>query len=106
MPRIKIPIERDEQMEEINEVKLTSCTAYYDESGLIKVLGELASTTGDPIEDYREVQVVVYDADGDILGREYTNWSEFGLRQSFEIKVKNEDTSLQPDRVKVFPATN
>ena len=98
----KIDIERDEDSEELYDIEIVSCTAYC-KSGDIKVYGELASMTMRPIRKYREIHVVVYDVYGDILARRYTNWSEFGLRQSFDLNLENQNPSRAPVRVKVFP---
>jgi hypothetical protein len=100
MPR-KLPIDRDTAMENLTELTLEACAAYYD-GDVVRVVGEAVSTNGRTIPEYREIQVSVYDQDGDILGRSYTNWIAFQVRQSFEISV----TELPgiPARVRVFPS--
>lgn len=65
MARTRIPIERDQKMEDLTELEVESCSAYYDDNGYIRILGEIISTSREPIWDYKEVQVVVYDTEGD-----------------------------------------
>lgn len=97
----KLPVQRDTDMEKLTNLIFEACAAYYD-GDEVRVIGEVVSSNLRPIQDYRDVQVSVYDKDGDILGRDYINWSEFGIRQSFEIKV--EKLPGVPDKVKVFPS--
>jgi len=104
MTRKKILVERDSKMEEIIALEIESCTAYYDDEGFIKILGEVISRSRKHIQDYKEVQVIVYDSEGDVLARGYTNWAIFGIRQSFEIELENENPSTEPAKVKVFPS--
>ena len=51
----------------------------------MRVLGEVVSASAKPIQDYRAIQVVVYDENGDMLGREYTNWDSFQMRQTSNV---------------------
>ena len=97
----KLPVHRDQDMEKITGLSFDACAAYYD--GVeVRVVGEVVTRDSRPIADYREVQVVIYDEEGDILGRNYTNWTEFQIRQSFEVEI--EDLPGVPYRVKVFPS--
>ena len=104
MARQRITVDRDQAMETMTGVGLEGGSAYYTDDGSINVLGELVAMENTPISSYIEVHVVVYSADGDILGRNYTNWSKFGLRQSFKLEIENEDSSLNPTRVKIYPS--
>lgn len=98
----KIPVQIDKDMERLSGIKLEACAAYFDGDAAVRILGEVVTVSGKPIKDYREVQAVVYDADGDILGRDYTNWGSFQLRQSFELII--DDLPSTPARVRVFPS--
>lgn len=98
----KLPVQFDKDMESIAGITFEACAAYYDGNEAVRVLGEAVASDGRPIQDYREIQVVVYAADGDILGRDYTNWIAFHLRQSFEIEVTNLPDA--PARIRVFPS--
>ena len=98
----KLPILVDKKMEALSGISFEACAAYFDEVEGVRVLGEVVTASGEPIKDYREIQVVVYDENGDILGREYTNWTSFQLRQSFEIQVL--ELHAVPARVRVFPS--
>lgn len=53
----------------------------------LTVIGELSSWSGQPIDAYREIQVVAYDAHGQAVGQALSNWTEFGARQSFECSL-------------------
>lgn len=66
----------------------------------MRVVGEIVASNAKPLDDYREVQVAVYDEEGNILGREFENWGEFGIRQTFEVEM--EDLPGVPFRVKAF----
>ncbi|MFH0870406.1 MAG: hypothetical protein V1866_05110, partial [archaeon] len=99
----KILVERDWAIEEMTDLAIEKCTAYYDE-GIIRILGEVISRNRKPIQDYKELQVIVYDSGGDILARGYTNWALFGIRQSFEIELENRNVFSEPAKVKVFPS--
>ncbi len=100
--KTKLTIQRDEYAESVAGIEVESCTAYYDES-IIKVLGEVSSLSGRSIAQYREVHIIIYDNYGDILARKYSNWSHFGVRQSFALELRNEDPDFAPVRAKVFP---
>jgi hypothetical protein len=98
----KIPVERDEVMEEAFGIKLEACTACCDEQSLV-VIGEARSARSTTIDGYREIQLVVYDSDNDLLAREFENWAEFGIRQSFKVEMDVQGLPATPSRVKVFP---
>lgn len=99
--KTKLPVHRDPEMEKIAGITFEACAAYFDGES-VKIVGEVTTLNSRPLSDYREVQVSVFDEDGDILGRGYTNWSEFQLRQSFEIEI--EDLPGDPARVKAYPS--
>jgi len=98
----KRPVHVDKDMESLAGMSFEACAAYYDGDEEVRVIGEAVSANSKPIQDYHEIKVVVYDAEGDILGRDYTNWTSFQLRQSFEIEVMN--LPGVPTRVRVFPS--
>jgi hypothetical protein len=97
----KLPIERDERCEAHAGLVLESCSAFLTGEGALHVYGEL--TTQRPLAEYRTLQLVVFDADGDIIHRGFTNWSAFGVRQSFEFSVETHDLPSRPAKVKVYP---
>jgi len=104
MAKKKILIERNEQMEKITGVKVDGCSAYYDNEKNISVFGELSAISQSYIDEYKEIQFVVYDSNGDIIARHYTNWSEFGLMQSFEFIEDLSDFEDEPVKIKVYPS--
>lgn len=105
--KIKITTLRDENMEQLAGVKVEACTAFLDSKGALHILGEIVSSNKKPIRDYRELQVVVFDSNGDISNRELTIWNNFGLRQSFDFKIEAEELAgSTPAKVKVYPATD
>ena len=85
-------------------LSIAAASATVQDATTVLILFELVSTDGHRISDYRELQALVYDAAGRVWGRAYTNWSEFGRRQSDEIEVQNERAREAPARVKLFPA--
>lgn len=102
MSREKILCERDMAMEEHSHIQLEACTAYVYEDRKVKVMGEAVAQDNSVKDEYKTIQVILYDADGDIVDRAYTNWMEFGLRQSFELKFSNLDEVIT--KVKVYPS--
>ncbi|TWU60402.1 hypothetical protein Poly51_06780 [Rubripirellula tenax] len=98
----KLPVQIDNDMAALAGIKLEACAAYYNGDDEIRILGEAVTANGKSIEDYREMQAVAYDADGDIIGRSYTNWGSFQIRQSFEIYI--DELPCDPVRVRVFPS--
>lgn len=103
MARCKIPCERDTAMEQHHKVCVETCTGYLYDDGRVKIMGELTASNNTPIDEYREVQVILYDEDGDIVGRDYTNWTDFGLRQSFEFEFGDIEEAIA--KIKAYPAT-
>mgnify|MGYP000922484942 CR=1 FL=1 len=101
MTRRKIPCESDSSMEEYSEISIETCTGYVYDDGTVKILGEAVTTDEIPIDEYKTIQVILYDADGDIIDRHYTNWSEFGLRQSFKFEFGKFDETVA--KIKVYP---
>lgn len=102
MAKIKLEIVRELQIEEFHKIKIESCTAYYNGTNEVIVVGEISALSID--KDYVEVHVIIYDDAGDIMSRQYTNWGSFGLRQSFEIECDISDFDCKPIKVKVFPS--
>ncbi|RLJ19148.1 ATP-dependent DNA helicase PcrA [bacterium endosymbiont of Escarpia laminata] len=103
MVKKKLQIERNKQMENHSGIKIESCSAYYDTKKNVCVFGELIAENKSPVNEYKEVQLVVYDSDGELMAREYTNWTEFGLMQSFDFNVDLSDFEMEPSRIKVYP---
>lgn len=102
MARRKIPCERDTAVEQHVKVCVETCTAYLYDDGRVKIIGELIASEGRSINSYREVQIILYDDEGDIVGRNYTNWMEFGLRQSFEFEFDELEGNVA--KIKTYPA--
>jgi len=101
----KLAVERDQRMETATGLTLESCTAFVNGDGELRVYGELVCARSGALEDYREIQLVVFDADGDIVHREYSNWVKFGVRQSFQFEVDGSSLPEPPSRVKVYPSS-
>lgn len=57
---------------------------------------------GARINSFREMNAVVYDSGGAIVGRETQIWMKFGVFQSFSITFY--DVKRKPARIKVFPS--
>jgi len=104
MAKKKVNIERNDKMESITGVSVDACSAYYDNEKVLYVFGELSSMNKEHITEYKEIQMVGYDSDGDIIAREYTNWTEFGLIQSFEFNVDLSDFDEEPVEIKIYPS--
>lgn len=104
----KLPVVRDEDMESLYGVSVESVSTFYDNDlGNLVVVGELAASNGVLEDEYREVQVVIHDAEGDIVGRGLSNWVSFGLRQSFELSFSESDDLYGiPSSVSVYPASS
>lgn len=107
MSQRKLPVVREEEMEGLCGVSIESASAFYDDdSGNLAVIGELVASSGVLKDEYREVHVVVHDVDGDVVGRDYSNWGSFGFRQSFELSFdESDDLYGTPSSVRVFPAS-
>jgi len=101
----ELEIERDMTAESESGIAISAATATLQDDSTVLIIGEIEATGGRRIGDYRTLQVLVYDAAGKVWGRDYTNWSEFGRRQSFEVEVSNERSRSTPTRVKLFPTT-
>ena len=100
-----ILIERDDDMEDLSSIEIENCSVYYDEkSGEVKILGEVVSYNKHRILEWREIQFLVYDVHNNILARGMNYWVTFGIRQSFNITLTNQNPSIMPTRVKVYPA--
>ena len=74
---------------------------FFDGDDEVRILGEMVSANGHLIEDFVDVQAVVYDTRGNLIGRDDYCLGEFLLRQSFEIIV--EDLACAPSQIRVFP---
>ena len=102
MPKKKLEIVRDLQMEALTKIRVESCVAYLDDDHQVCIVGEVSAFSVD--DNYAEVQVVVYDSDGDIMSRDYSNWGAFGLRQYFDLQIDVSEFEANPVKVKVFPS--
>ena len=99
----KLAVRRDERMEGLSGLRILACSAFhYEEDEVIKVIGELTTLNGDVVREYRELHVLAYDDAGEVVGRGLTNWSAFGLRQSFEIEV--DDIQGAPAAITIYPS--
>lgn len=104
MAKKKIKIEQNEQMEKHTGIKIDACSAYYDSENTISIFGELSAINQSYIDEYKEIQFVAYDSNGEIIARNYTNWAEFGLMQSFELIEDLSDFETEPVKIKVYPS--
>lgn len=103
MPKNKLEIMRILSVESVCGLSIESCTAYYDEGDKsVAVMGEVMAKQN--MSNYAEVQVVIFDSDGDILARDYQNWSNFGLLQSFNLNFDLSEFDQSPQKVKVYPS--
>ena len=103
MAKTKLEVMRNLAVEDSCGLVIESCAAYYDnDNESVTVVGEL--TAKQKHSSYVTVQAVIYDTDGDILARKYTNWSSFGLMQSFDIDFDLSDYDQKPKKVKVYPS--
>ena len=103
MAKTKLVVSRDSEIEALTKVRVESGSAYYNvDDNEVIVLGELSALSVD--KGYVEVHVIIYDSDGDIMARDYANWVEFGLRQSFELTLDVSEFSEKPEKVKIFPS--
>ena len=100
-----LAIERDTVAESDSGILISAASATMHDDSTILVLAELEANGGRRIAEYRELQVLVYDAAGKVWGRAYTNWGEFGRRQSLELEVRSTRVRAAPVRVKLFPTT-
>jgi hypothetical protein len=106
MARRKLTVEKDQEAEDLSGLVLKAASAFFDAGEKkLTALGEVQTMDGESIDSYREVQLIVYDADGDIIGRNYTNWSDFGIRQSFSLVLDEDDLFGEPARVKLYPSS-
>lgn len=103
MPKVKLKIVRDNKMEEISNLTIELCTAYLDNDQTVLVVGELISKNGANIDEYRQLQFLVLDADNELIEQSYTNWIRFGLRQSFRFEIDTSDFEATPVCVKIYP---
>lgn len=101
-----LAIERDTVAESDSGILISAASATMQDDSTVLVLAEVEADGGRRIAEYRELQVLVYDATGRVWGRAYTNWGEFGRRQSVEIEVRSTRTRATPVRVKLFPTTD
>jgi len=99
----EIPIERDDYCENEYKIKVENCTAYLSDRGIVNVIGEVATQSGNAINNYKEIHFSVYDDAGKLLGTSYTNWGKFGRRQSFNYYVDFKPKSAIPAKVRVYP---
>jgi hypothetical protein len=86
-------------------LRFTTVEATCPEPDVVRVVGELVTMSGERLDDYRELQFVVYDAADKILGRAYINWGEFGRRQSFDEELTDLRPTGKPAKVRVFPSS-
>lgn len=100
----KLLIEQNPPMEVFTGVNIDNCSAYYDEDRIIYVFGEAITSNQKPLNEYIEIHLTILDTDGEFIGREYTNWTEFGLMQSFQFKVDVSDFKTIPTKIKIYPS--
>lgn len=99
----EITIERDDFCENEYKIKVESCAAYLVERGEVNIIGEAVTKSGTAINKYKEIHFSVYDANGKLLGTNYTCWSKFARRQSFDYQVYFKPKSAIPAKVRVYP---
>lgn len=100
----EIPVERDAEAEAESRLTVGGCSAYLVELGEVNVIGEIMSTSGKAIKDYREVRFRVYDEQGKLIGTDYTNWGAFGRHQAFDETIYYKPKKAKPARIVVIPS--
>ncbi len=100
----QLTILRDLDSERDTGVQIVSVDAWKIEDGAVTIVGELETISGKKLDEYRELQFVVYDATDKVLGRGYTNFSPFGRRQTFDEEVSELRPGGRPAKVRVFPS--
>jgi hypothetical protein len=89
-------------MEKEAEISFESCTAYFDEDEEdATVMGEIISTSDNTSKTELEIEILVYDKDGDLLDCESECIDDFCKRGSFKSNFL--DLPGKPALVKVFP---
>ena len=99
-----LAILRDLDSERDTGVQIVSVEAWETADGAVVIVGELETISGKKLDDYREVQFVVYDAADKVLGRSYTNFGAFGRRQTFDVEISELRPGGRPAKVRVFPS--
>lgn len=102
-----VQVEYDNASAKRAGLNIEAASAFFSDETLT-VLGELSSRSGNSIDDYRELQVIVYDAQDQAVGQALCNWIEFGLRQSFECSLEPSGYGYRlfavPHLVRLIPA--
>ena len=101
-----ITVERDESAEDYAGIRVEGCNGGFAEDGEFFVIGEAATTSGNPLKGRVEIHATAYDASGRIVGRGLTGIHGFGLRQSFDIPIDLVGKNPAPVRIRVFPTKN
>ncbi len=87
-------------------LEIESASAFFHEDKLV-IMGELVSASGGVIEGYCEIQAVVYDFGGQLVGQALANWAPFGLRQSFSVALfMGDDLFGDPATVALVPVSD
>lgn len=104
MKKSKVMVQRNVDMEKFCDVSIEKCTAYIDGDKNLSVVGVMNATGQSPITDYREVHLLAIDDKGDLMAKEYTNWSEFGFMQSFDFDLDLSEFEDAISEIRVYPA--
>lgn len=105
-----IPIERDEDSENLYDLKLENCSAYLAWEGAIEIMGEVAVTgkkVTKAINEFVWLCFNVYDTNGKLIGtgnKDLNNSALLGksARQTFQRLVYIKPKKAIPAKVKVY----
>ena len=105
-PKKLVPLTRDSDAELDVGIEFDGLAAYWlDEAESLHVMGIATTDDGEPLNEYREIQVVVLDASGSVIGRDYTNWSDFGRKRPFSFAFSDDSLFGLPAEVHIFLTT-
>lgn len=98
----QIPVEIDKESENQYQLKTESCSAYLEEQGRIKIIGEVSTTDGKDISEHLEIHCNVYDNTGKLVGTNHLLGKNFGCQQSFDWMVFFTPKSAIPVKIKIY----
>lgn len=99
---LEIPVEFDRESANQCKVKYQSCTVYFVEKGELNVIGEIVSSTGKAIAEYLKVRFNIYNADGKLIGTDFTYPNGPRTRKSFSENIYFKPKSAIPAKITMF----
>lgn len=105
-PKNQAKVKRDTEAESDTGIDFDGLAAYWlEDSESLHIMGIAKTVDGDLLNEYREVQLVVLDAAGAVIGRDYTNWGDFGRKRPFSFVFAEDSLFGRPSEVQVFPTS-